>query len=153
MDKTLIVTIMFDEMKKRLGIEANNELKRWINCQSEQGYTALHYAAYRGNIELINILISNGAQIDIMNKRGLNVMHMSSQGNQPTSLVYFKEKYQLDIHSIDGMGSTPLHWACYTGSENSVLFLLTWSNKVNVQDREGLTPLHLAVMSGNILLI
>jgi ankyrin repeat protein len=147
LDLTMVVSLMFDEMKRRLGIEARDEIRNWINSQSEQGYTAIHYAAYRGNIDVINKLIDNGAIVEICNKRGLNVLHMAAQGNQPSSLVYFKEKYSLDIHSVDDMGSTPLHWACYTGSENSVLFLLCWNPKLNAQDREGLTPLHLAVMS------
>ena len=150
MDLTLIVTLMLDEMKRKLGIEAKDEIKKWINCQSEQGYTALHYAAYRGNIEIINKLIDNGAQVEVVNKRGLNVLHMSAQGNQPSSLLYFKEKFSFDIQSVDDMGSTPLHWACYTGSENAVIFLLSWNPLVNAQDREGLTPLHLAIMSGRL---
>ena len=150
MDLTLIVTLMLDEMKRKLGIEAKDEIKKWINCQSEQGYSALHYAAYRGNIEIINKLIDNGAQVEVVNKRGLNVLHMSAQGNQPSSLLYFKEKFSFDIQSVDDMGSTPLHWACYTGSENAVIFLLSWNPLVNAQDREGLTPLHLAIMSGRL---
>lgn len=138
---------MIDELKVRLGIDAKKEIKIWVNEKSEQGHTALHYASYRGNIEVINKLIESGADIEVSNNRGLNVLHMASQGNQPGALVYFTEKYSMNIHSVDDLGSTPLHWACYTGSETSVLFLLSWDPKVNAQDREGLTPMHLAVMS------
>jgi palmitoyltransferase len=116
--------------------------------QTEQGYTALHYASYRGNIDITKLLIECGANIDITNKRGLNVLHMSAQGNQPSSLVYFKEHYNYDLYSCDDMGSTALHWACYTGSDNAVVFLLSWNPKLNMQDKEGYTALHLSVMSG-----
>lgn len=148
MDLSIIVATMIDEMKIRLGIDSIPELKKWVNTPTEQGYTAIHYASYRGNIDIINLLIENGAEVEVVNKRGLNVLHMACQGNQPSSLVYFKEKYFLNIQSVDDMGSTPLHWACYTGSENAVVFLLSWPLNINSQDREGLTPLHLAVMSG-----
>jgi palmitoyltransferase len=148
MDLTLVIRTMIDEMKARLGIDAKPVIKQWINTTSEQGYTAIHYASYRGNIEVINLLVNNGADIEVSNKRGLNVLHMACQGNQPASLIYFKEKVSLNIQSVDDMGSTPLHWACYTGSENAVSFLLSWKINVNAQDREGLTALHLAVMSG-----
>ena len=148
MNLTLIVEKMIDEMKFRLGIEARKEIKKWVNEKSEQGHTALHYASYRGNIGIINKLIENGAEVEVSNNRGLNVLHMAAQGNQPGALVYFKENFLLNIQSVDDLGSTPLHWACYTGSELSVLFLLSWNMNVNAQDREGLTPLHLAVMSG-----
>jgi ankyrin repeat protein len=153
MDLTNIITIMIDELKNRLGTEAKTEIKKWVNEQTEQGYTALHYAAYRGNIDICNKLIECGAEVEVINKRGLNVLHMAAQGNQANALVYFKEKYSLNIHSVDEMGSTPLHWACYTGSEISVAFLLSWNPNINAQDKEGLTPLHLAVKSGNIILI
>jgi ankyrin repeat protein len=150
MNSPLIVKAMLDELRVRLGIEARKEIKKWVNEKSEQGHTAIHYAAYRGNIEIINKLIDNGADVELSNNRGLNVLHMASQGNQPGALVYFKEKYLMNISSVDDLGSTPLHWACYTGSELSVLYLLSWNTNVNAQDREGLTPLHLAVMSGKL---
>ncbi len=148
MNLTLLVNTMIDEMKLRLGIDGMKEIKAWINEKSDQGNTALHYASYRGNIEIISKLIDNGAELEVVNNRGLNVLHMAAQGNQPGALIYFKEKCSMNIQSVDDLGSTPLHWACYTGSETSVLFLLSWQINVNAQDREGLTPLHLAVMSG-----
>lgn len=147
MDYTLIVSIMIDEVKLRLDND-KKEVAKWMNEPSDQGYRAIHYASYRGNIEILSKLLENGAEVDIRNKRGLNVLHMASQGNQPSSLVYFKEKFLFDIQSPDEMGSTPLHWACYTGSETAATFLLSWKLDVNTKDKEGLTPLHLAVMSG-----
>jgi ankyrin repeat protein len=148
MDQFSLITLLIEEFKKRTDVNLPTDLIKWVNMQSEQGYTALHYASYRGNIDVIKILIESGANLNITNKRGLNVFHMSAQGNQPTSLVYFREKYNFDLHSIDDMGSTALHWACYTGSENAVIFILSYSPKLNIQDKEGFTALHLAVMSG-----
>lgn len=148
MNLTLMVQTMIDEIKLRLGIDGMRDIKNWINEKSEQGNTALHYASYRGNIEIISKLIDNGAEVEVVNNRGLNVLHMAAQGNQPGSLIYFKEKFSMNIQSVDDLGSTPLHWACYTGSEISVLFLTSWNIKLDSQDREGLTALHLAVMSG-----
>lgn len=56
----------------------------------------------------------------------------------------------MNLNEIDNKGSTPLHWACYIGSENSVNFLCSWNIDVNIADKEGqLTPLHLASMNGN----
>ena len=147
MNLTQVITVIINEMKIRLGLEAKRTIARYVNEKSKEGFTALHYASYRGNIDIINKLIENSADIEVTNFRGLNVLHMAAQGNHPSSLVYFKDKYFLNIQSIDEVGSTPLHWACYTGSEISVMYLLSWGANVNVKDQEGLTPLHLAVMS------
>ena len=51
----------------------------------------------------------------------------------------------LDIDSRDKRGSTALHWACYSQSETAIAYLLAWNPDVNIKDREGYTPLHLAV--------
>ena len=41
-------------------------------------------------------------------------MHIAVQGDQPISLVYFKE-LELQLNCTDKKGSTPLHWASYLG--------------------------------------
>lgn len=54
------------------------------------------------------------------------------------------------IQVEDNKGSTPMHWACYSGRENSVNALISWGAELDCQDKiYGLTPLHLAVLSGN----
>lgn len=131
----------------------SNVLKDWINMKSNNGYTSLHYAAFRGNIDVIKLLIENGANIDICNNEGLNVLHLAAQGNKTSILIYFIEKYHLDFMKIDNIGSTPLHWASYVGSEESFLYLLTLNPDINKQDIEGLTPLHLAVTSDRTRII
>ena len=51
---------------------------------------------------------------------------------------------------LDGKGSTPLHWACYSGQENAAFALMSWGSSIDLQEQTfGMTPLHLAVMSGN----
>ena len=40
------------------------------------------------------------------------------------------------------------HWACYSGAEEAVNFLLNLNVNINEQDKEKLTPLHLATNEG-----
>jgi len=80
----------------------------------------------------------------------VNVLHIAAQGDQPISLAYFKEK-NFDLNEIDGKGSTALHWASYMACENAVNFLSSWDIDLDIQDAEGLTPIYLAVSSGNKL--
>jgi ankyrin repeat protein len=52
----------------------------------------------------------------------------------------------MKISTEDGKGSTALHWACYSGQENSAYALLAWGAEIDKQDfTYGMTPLHLAV--------
>lgn len=124
------------------------QIKDWINIKNNQGLQAIHYASYRGNIELIELLIQHNSEYSNVNYNGLNVIHMAAQGNQPQSIILFKEKYNMNINIIDRLGSTPLHWACFTGSDLVVSYLLMYGALMNIQDQEGHTPLHLSVVSG-----
>lgn len=74
------------------------------------------------------------------------MLHLAAQGDQPYSLTFFREK-GLSIYSVDYEQSTPLHWACFAGSETAIYYLQSWGSKVNAQDNVGNTPLHLAVRS------
>lgn len=143
---------MIDEIKLRLGEQSDQVLVKWLNQISKEGYSPIHYACFRGNIELIIKLTENNADYNAVNRQGLNCLHVAAQGNKPQSLVYMVEKYKIDININDKVGSTALHWACYTGSENVLNFLLAMNPEINAQDNDGYTPLHLAVISGIILI-
>lgn len=41
----------------------SEKLTDFINSPNEQGVTALHYASFRGDMEIIKLLIENGADI------------------------------------------------------------------------------------------
>ena len=51
------------------------------------------------------------------------------------------------MNSVDDEGSTPLHWACFAGSDTASYYLQSWNCHVNARDAVGNTPLHLAVKS------
>jgi ankyrin repeat protein len=111
---------------------------------------ALDYASFRGNIRLIKKLIQLGSNISATNKNGLNIMHISAQGNQATSIAYIKELHNIDVNSLDAVNSTPLHWASYMDAEYALNYLIYFGADINAKDIDGSTPLHLAVMNGII---
>ena len=111
------------------------------------------YSSYRGNIEIIKLLITNGAITNVLTNTGQNVLHIAAQGDQPESIIYFKEKFDMNINSKDYSGSTPVHWACHTGSELSLNFLIAFGADVNAKDCVGITPLHLSAISEKVRII
>lgn len=133
---------------KRLGA-STEEIKIWIDAKTDEAFHALHFASFKGNIELVRLLEHHGADIYCINHQGLTVIHIAAQGDQPASLIYFQKK-GLSIFEKDKKGSTPLHWAAFLGMENSTNFLTSWGASPNEQDYDSkLTPLHLAAISGN----
>jgi ankyrin repeat protein len=52
-----------------------------VNAADNRGYTALHGAAYLGNNDMVNYLVSKGAKVDVKSKAGDTVADMA---NGPT---------------------------------------------------------------------
>jgi len=127
-----------------------NKINTYLNIQDLDGNTPLLYAAYRGNLKIIQNLINNGSLLSCTSKSGLNVIHMAAQGNNPNIIIFFKEKYNFTINKKDNNGNTPLHWACYSNAENSINFLLSFISDVNVKNNNGQTPLHICVLTENM---
>lgn len=122
--------------------------KEYLESKDKMGFTALLYAAYLGKIRILLNLIDHGANVEVTSDKGLNVLHMAAQGNNPNIIVYFcesKYKNQIDINSKDKAGNTPLHWACYNSSEEALSFILKYSPDINASNKIGMTPLHIAV--------
>jgi len=140
--------IVFDYIQIFIENLNKKQLKIYVNKKSQNGFTALHYASFRGNVNLCEKLIQNHADINLINNNGLNVIHMASQGDQPATLILFKEKYKMDPQMNDNILSSPLHWAAYMGSDFSLDFLASWDHFIDKKDKDGFTPLHLAVMTG-----
>ena len=146
--------------------EHNSEkLKDFINEANDQGVTPLHYASFRGDVQIIDLLVENGGDLKKITKRQLNVIHYCAQGNKPNALMYFylkikenqneSNQYQL-IKDKDSGGSTPLHWAVYSIAEDLLLYLINLDifdseedrkNFINQLDNEGYSALHLSVSS------
>ena len=57
--------------------------------------------------------------------KGLTPMHTAAQGDNPTVLVYLKDK-GLHFDIKDNSNRSPLHMATYHGSEISAIFLISW---------------------------
>ena len=140
--------LILKEAKRRLGMGKGDALAKFINDKNNEGLTSLHFAANKGSIPILKLLIENGANVDAVTNLGKNVMHMAAEGNQPSMLIYLISEEHQSSSSVDESGSTPLHWACYAGAEEAVNFLLNLNVNINEQDKEKLTPLHLATNEG-----
>ena len=101
--------------------------KAILNIQNKNGETALHFACWYNNIELVNILIAP--------KNGI--------------------KANLNIQNEDGQ--TCLHWACYRNYTEIAEILITPKSGIganlDIQDKEGHSPLMNACAHGNKKLV
>ena len=93
-----IITRIVNYSKNYLSKE---ELKSFINKKNKSGATSLHLASFKGNIKIINLLISNGGDVYMLTEKLLNVIHYACQGNKPNCLFYYDLNYKFDFNSVD----------------------------------------------------
>jgi ankyrin repeat protein len=46
--------------------------------KSADGFTALHYASFFGNLKLMRLLVENGADVAVVNDQAINALHCAA---------------------------------------------------------------------------
>ena len=138
----IIVDVMFTSKLRKPIVS----LKEWVNNTTNNGLTAIHFAAYRGNNRLIKYLISLGANVHWVDHDGHNWIHIASQADKINTIYFLLKNYGFDINQGDHKLSTALHWAAFLNKENALTYLLAWGADPNLQDIDNNTPLHLSVI-------
>ncbi len=121
------------------------------NGSDRTGNTAVHYAAARGQGDLIETLVSYGADVNLRNRDAQTPLHTAHP-----SCVLPLLQLAGDPHAKDAAGETPLHAQArqFDGSTlPAVNSLLHFGADANATDRRGNTVLHTAVQVGNTALI
>jgi uncharacterized protein len=112
-----------------------------VNAAEADGTTALHWAAYRGNLETAQLLIRAGANIKTANRYGVTPLTLAaSKGNAP--IVEMLLKAGADPNTALPEGETVLMTAARTGNVDVIRVLLAHGADVNAKESwRGQTPL------------
>ena len=104
---------------------------------------ALHFAATRGDKDILQTLINAGAVIDVKSDSGMTLLHEAARGGSVEGVRQILE-YGVDIEARDNLNMTPLFAACWdaNGSDAIVRALLAAGANVSVVDKCGYSPLH-----------
>lgn len=81
-----------------------------INIQDKNGNTPLHYASMH-TIDIVSILIKNGANVNIKNKLGETALHVACKKSDNGEIVKFLVENGADIDVLNNSGHTPLYIA------------------------------------------
>ena len=118
---TEVSIYLIDYFRNKLN--ASTKFLDYLNLRNIKGYDALLYSAYRGNYDIFKKLLDNGAHLNSNNINGLNVLHLSTQGNRLNIITALMEKYIFDINKQDNQGNTALHWAIYFNNQQCIDYL------------------------------
>jgi len=108
------------------------------------GYTLLHLAARRGNINVIAWLIELGVDINAADQRGRQPLHEASKGPKDGTVASIKLLLEAgaNIHAKDDISRAPIHCAAQRANFRAMGMLIKTGVDVNAVDDQGKTPLH-----------
>ena len=119
-----------------------------VNIKNSDGETPLSIASKLGNLTVVNLLLENGAKINVKDSEyGETALHKAVwNGNVEIVETLLANGANGNIKD-NQEGWTPLHVAVYTNNLKVVKTLLKYQAGINIRDNDQEhTPLHLAFM-------
>lgn len=122
------------------------------------GATAFMRAARSGDVEVMHYLLDHGADPKLSNKDGANALMLAaglgytdanrSTEAQALAAVKLCMTLGFDVNAATDKGETAMHGAARRGADTIVQYLADHGAKINAANKQGLTPLDLALGKG-----
>jgi ankyrin len=120
-----------------------------VNAPQSDGATALHWAAYRDDVDMTSLLIRAGANVNAANDLGITALHLAC-ANGSAAVVAGLLQAGADPNAVSSAGVAPVLVAARTGSVSAVEALLAHGANVNATEPvRGQTALMWAVAQGH----
>lgn len=128
------------------------------------GATPLMRAAKKGDVEIMRVLLAHGADPKVKTKVGTETLMFASGLGGAGRFTAFEDKQATDadfidaaalcldrgadINAVNANGQTALHLAGTVRSEAFIRFLIERGARVDIQDKQGRTPIDVASGAG-----
>jgi ankyrin repeat protein len=124
-----------------------------VNTPAADGTTALHWAAYRDDLDTVVLLLGAGAHAKATNRYGVSPLSLAAT-NGNARIIERLLKAGADPKTLLPGGETPLMTAARTGKPDAVRLLLVAGADVNARESSrGQTALMWAAAQGNAAVI
>eukprot|EP01132_Coremiostelium_polycephalum_P006081 gene6081-7577_t len=137
-----------DSIIMELQMEIINDFTKRKHKENPQewGLTPLHWLSYKGSYDGVRILLTNGANSNVMDSKGRTPLDWCAyNGDLPTSEVLINVG-GADVNCKDHEGYTPLHKAVMNGHLEVARLLVKYGANVNSKNNCKVTPLSLAIL-------
>lgn len=121
-----------------------------LNLQSKKGETALLLAVKRNRPEIVQILIDARADLNLTNQHGMTALMLAIEN---TELLNKLIQAGANLNLQSDRGATALLYALEDKKTESVQILIDAGADVTLPDIYGLTPLMMAIITDNQIMI
>jgi ankyrin repeat protein len=129
--------------KDYVGLEALLKQAENINAADAKGVRPVHYAAYMGSTEAMNLLIKHGAALTGATFGGWTTLHYAAHGGH-VEMSKLRVSNGVPIEVKDTGGETALFYAVEKNMTSVVQWLLANGANVNNGNNKGEMPLDVA---------
>jgi ankyrin repeat protein len=151
-----LVTLPSDARLADAAMQGNREAVRAllkqkvdVNAAQNDGMTALHWAAYQDDLEMINWLLAAGANVNAATRiGGITPLSFASSNGNPAAVKTLLTG-GADPNSGNTNGTTALMMAAASGSSEAVKALLDHGANINAKEARGQTALMFAAALGH----
>lgn len=118
--------------------------------RDKNGDTPLHEACVCGNIEIVEKLLKNGAQVDAENRDKEMPLHRACKKGfvEIVKEILLQMANPLLIEAVDNRRNAPLHLAVESGDLETVKALFDHEANPTVENEAKVLPIHLAAGQG-----
>lgn len=120
-----------------------------VHAYSDDGWTALHLAAFFGKLAAVRLLLEAGADMETRahNRQDNMPLHAATAaGRRDVAEALLRRGADLDARNVEGM--TPLHMAAHVGDIEMASLFCQFGARLVARDLRGRTPLALAIEQG-----
>ncbi|PVV04893.1 hypothetical protein BB560_000596 [Smittium megazygosporum] len=136
---------------KMLDLASENRLE--TTCYDYSGFTPLHVASRNGNYECVKWLLKNGASVHVLDKNGHTPLFEAvlSRRHDVVELIieagaHFSSEESYELIFL-------LYRSIYKCDLELIKLIVNAGMDMNKTDYEGKTPLHMAVLSGELRIV
>ena len=123
-----------------------------VNRQDSNGIHALGKACKEGSLEIVKMLLSAGARIDLPTNEGSSALNLALESEaDTTTIVEYLLQNDAEVNTKSGAkdGLAPLSLASFLGKDKAVEMLIQKGAQVNYENFENITSLMYAASSGS----
>ncbi|RWS27838.1 ion channel nompc-like protein [Leptotrombidium deliense] len=120
------------------------------NQPAKSGWSPLLYACYYGHPDVIKVLLTQNARVDVFDERGRAGLHLAAElGHEDVCDILLENNAFVNVRNKGG--STPLHLAAKQGFNSMIKNLvLKHGALLDAMTLNKQTPLHLAAENGQL---